>query len=274
VKQLWNAIVLPFAVMAANAQSPEVPAMNAGNRPSFEVESIKPGDPADFRRNIGFNPRGRFIANSASLRFLVRWAHRLQDFQVIGGPGWIDSEVFVIEAKSAGAPGGKLQDLSEAQSRSLDDLMHSSLQSLLADRFRLQVHRETRQHSVYELVVGKHGPKLVAASETNTPAPRQVVIGSGELKGTGAGMGILAQMLSRQLGVVVIDRTDLVGQYDFELKWSPDPVQPTGAEAPAPDSLGPSVFTAIQEQLGLRLEPSKAPVQVLVIDHAEKPSPN
>ncbi len=263
MKYRWNTIVLPFAVIAAYAQSPDAPAMKAENRSSFEVASIKPGDPADFRRNIAIHSGGRLTANAASLRFLVRWAYRLQDFQVVGGPGWIDSDVFVIEAKSADAPAGKPQDLPEAQYRSLDEQMHSSLQSLLADRFKLQAHHETRQHSVYDLVIAKHGPKLSPASGANTPAPRQVVIGPGELKASGAGMPMLAQTLSRQLGVVVIDRTELAGQYDFELEWSPEP-----------DTSGPSVFTAIQEQSGLRLEPSKAPVELLVIDHAEKPSPN
>jgi uncharacterized protein (TIGR03435 family) len=164
--------------------------------------------------------------------------------------GWIDSQRFDISAKSEGhGPVDKEQS----------NLM---LRQLLADRFGLVFHRETKELVVYSLVVGKNGPKL---KEGGTEGPYLSGLAPGKLVGTRASMASLTRALSRSLGRPVKDETGLRGQYDFTLVWSPDD---------AADASGPSLFTAVQDQLGLRLESKKAPVETIVIDHLGTPSPN
>jgi len=157
------------------------------------------------------------------------------------------------------------------------------LQSLLLDRFKLTFHRETKDLAVYALVTGKNGPKL-HASETAGEMKRQFRIGRGQINLEGATMAGLADALSNLVGRNVLDRTGISGNYDIKLEWTPDESEPSmfkgppadgaGAGAPAPDASGPSVFTAIQEQLGLKLEAQKGPVEVMVIEHIEKASEN
>jgi len=154
-----------------------------------------------------------------------------------------------------------------------------ALRSLLADRFQLALHSETKEQPVYALVVNKGGPKLQESTE-----PRGLIrkMGRGTLKAQAVELGMLALNLSNELGRSVFDKTGLAGKYDFELKWAPS--QDSAAQLGAPpqtaefalpaDPDGPSIFTALQEQLGLRLESGKGPVEVLVIDRAERPSKN
>jgi uncharacterized protein (TIGR03435 family) len=163
--------------------------------------------------------------------------------------------------------------------------MRERLRALLAERFQLTLHRETKEQSVYALVVAKGGPKLQQGQAKEATGPRgpMMRMGRGELSGQGVELEMLTRTLSSQLGRTVIDRTGLKGNFDFKLTWTPDPGQsagppgglPAGADAPPPpDPNGPSVFTALQEQLGLRLESQKGPVEMLVIDRVEKPSEN
>jgi uncharacterized protein (TIGR03435 family) len=160
----------------------------------------------------------------------------------------MDSAGYDIKAKAEGNAG--------------DDLW-PMVQTLLADRFQLKFHRETRELPIYALVVAKNGAKLHAVSA----AGLGVGMGKGRFNGRGADMPTLASVLSNELGRLVFDRTGLSGFYDFTLTFEPDDTR-------AADTAGPSLFTALQEQLGLRLEPQKGPVETLVIDHAEKPSAN
>jgi uncharacterized protein (TIGR03435 family) len=164
------------------------------------------------------------------------------------------------------------------------------VQELLADRFKLKVSHETKELPVYALVVAKGGLKMKEESPATTPDaaahPRTFLqfMGPGQFRGTNIGVGLLADVLSRQpeLGKLVIDETGLKGNYDWTLKWTPeqsDPMfkRPNGApppNAPPPDTSGPSIFAALEEQLGLKLEPKKGPVETLVIDRIEKPSEN
>jgi uncharacterized protein (TIGR03435 family) len=169
------------------------------------------------------------------------------------------------------------------------------LQALLADRFKLSIHRETKELPVYALVAAKNGPKLQEAKADATypngiKGPDGVArggmmrIGGGEVTGQGLPIANLTRMLSQQLGRTVIDKTGLTGKYDFTLQWTPDESQgpmfkgadgaPPGGNPAPPESSGPSLFTAIQEQLGLKLESQKGPVEIIVIDHVEKPSQN
>jgi uncharacterized protein (TIGR03435 family) len=215
----------------------------------FDVAAIKRSDPAHVGAQAFFQPGGKFAALTAPLKSLVCFAYQLRDHQVSGGPGWFDTEPFDVTAKTD-EPAG-------------NDQLRIMVQTLLADRFKLQFHREAKEQPVYTLVLARNGPKLQAAIEQG----RGVGIGAkGRLNGNGADMATFASALSGKLGRSVVDRTGLKGFYNFLLTWTPDEAQ---ADAP-----GPSMFTAIQEQLGLKLESTKGAVEVLVIDHAERPSEN
>jgi uncharacterized protein (TIGR03435 family) len=141
------------------------------------------------------------------------------------------------------------------------------LQQLLADRFALRLHRETKEITIYSLIVGKNGPKL---KEGGSAGPYLSRPSPGRLAGQRASMSSLASALAGNLGRPVIDNTGLKGGYDFSLEWTAD----AAPDAVPADTSGPSLFTALQDQLGLRLESKKAPIEVLIIDRAEKPSPN
>jgi len=145
------------------------------------------------------------------------------------------------------------------------------MQALLADRFKLALHRDTKELPVYALTIARGGPKL-SASGGEFPRMR---IGRGQIEAQKWTMAKFASDLARQLGRPVIDRTELAGTYDFKLEWTPDESQPGSAEPGGERTIsvvGPSIFTALQEQLGLRLESTKGPVEILVVDHVEKPS--
>jgi uncharacterized protein (TIGR03435 family) len=234
--------------------------------PSFDVAVIKPADPANTRFGMGFGPDGSTLTvDGLTVIQMIREAYGVLPDEVTVRPsaatgGWFDSERFDISAKSEGRG-----TVAKEQS----NLM---LRQLLADRFGLVFHRETKELVVYSLVVGKNGPKL---KEGGTVSPDQPPYLSGpapgRLVGTRASMASLTRALSRSLGRPVNDETGLRGQYDFTLVWSPDDANVTGS---AGDASGPSLFTAVQDQLGLRLESKKAPVETIVIDHLGAPSPN
>jgi uncharacterized protein (TIGR03435 family) len=233
-------------------------------RPSFEVASIKPGDPASRQVSTHIQPDGRLTATNATLQMLIRAAYDLRDHQIREGPNWLDSAAFNIEAKAAGpVPGAQ---------------MRLMLQSLLAERFKLAVHLETREEPVYELVVDKGGYRLREAADTAHGSRQGIGIdGAGSFGGFAASVSQLASWLSQRLDRSVIDKTGLTGKYDFTLHWTPDPGDlggPAGGPDAPPDTSGPSIFTALKEDLGLKLQSSKGPVEVLVIDHAEKPDAN
>jgi uncharacterized protein (TIGR03435 family) len=274
----------------ADAQSPPSAVPTTA---SFEVASIKPNHSGDRRFFVSWQP-GRFNATGMTLKFLITMAYDVKDFQVSGGPGWVNAERYDIDAKEPDAIAQELEKLPREQRSTLADSM---LQSLLADRFQLKLTRGTKELPAYALVVAKNGPKLQEAKPVDTPtdAPSapgghphgpMMRMGRGELNGQGVGLGFLASVLSQQLGRQVLDQTGLKGNYDLALKWTPDQGEgmmmggpppgggPPPDGAPPPDASGPSIFTALQEQLGLRLEATKAPADVLTIDHVEKPSEN
>lgn len=230
--------------------------------PKFEVASIKPSDPAIQGFRIQTAPGGRFIGTGVTLKFLIQQAYGVRDFQISGGPGWIDTLRFDLNATSA--------EVTEGQR----DAMQMRMRNLLADRFQLKLTRETREMPVYALVVAKGGPKM-QESTVGTDG-RNMRMGRGKLVVVGAGTQMLAVQLSQSLGRTVQDKTGLTANYyDFTLEWSPEgqPLGPKDNEtAPPPD--GPTLFTALQEQLGLKLESTKGPVEVLVIERVEKPTEN
>ena len=261
-----SAVVLGALMLAGSLAPRWIAFAQQQPRPSFEVASVKPADPNSRPGGVEFG-LGRFSATNYPLYKLIGWAYDARDHQISGGPNWLASTNFSIEAKLDSAipiPPG----LAGSQPVRL------MLQSLLAERFKLAVHKETREEQVYELVPDKGGSKLKEVT-----VPGQLRMGRGELTGKGAPVLFLVNQLSQQLGRSVVDKTGLTGRYDFTLKWTPDPgglaVVHDGPNAPPPaDPAGPSIFTAVQEDLGLRLQSTRGPVEVFVIDHVEKPDAN
>jgi uncharacterized protein (TIGR03435 family) len=239
-------------------------------RPSFEVDSVKAGDPIDPRRGVGFGSNGRFRATNASLRMLLVFAYEVQNQQISRGPNWMNSERFTIEAKSSSATPEGPAGVST---------MRLMLQSLLADRFKLVTHRSIREENVYELIVKSGGSSLKEAGANDGRIGLRIEPG-GEIVGAASPISLLVNYLSQQLQCIVVDKTNLTGKYDFVLKLTANPgttgvSPPLGvAIPPISDSSGRSIFTALQDDLGLKLHPAKGPVEVLVIDHVQKPDPN
>jgi uncharacterized protein (TIGR03435 family) len=241
--------------------------MAADADPTFEVATIKPSKPDTPGK--GFRVKGRqFSTINTDLMDLITFAYRIQPKQVTGGPDWLEKDKFDLLAEPDG----------EGQPN--DKQWRSMLQKLLADRFQLAFHHDKAVLSVYALVIGKNGPKLTKSEGDPNGLPSLFFAGLGNLPARNATMADFAGlMLSAVLDRPVVDQTGLPGRYDFTLKWTPDESQfaGLGVTIPPPTSdpaAPPDLFTAFQEQLGLKLEPTKAPVDVLVIDHVDKPSAN
>jgi uncharacterized protein (TIGR03435 family) len=259
-----------------------------GPAPTFEVATIRPSRTAGALLNYHIST-ARFQAENAPLTALIRFAYDIKsDDQLPKEPGWIASEKFDIDTKVEDSEVEAMGKLPPDQKLEQYRLM---VQSLLAERFKLRVSTRTKELPVYALVVAKNGPHLTPVNVSPEQQVRRMPTltgGSrGELKAGAVSMAIFTGWLSGRPDTgnrVVIDATGLKGSYDFTLNWTPDDVhiaQFNGAGAgqgPAntspPESSGLSIFTALQEQLGLKLKSRKAPVEVLVIDHVERPSPN
>jgi uncharacterized protein (TIGR03435 family) len=258
-------------------------------RPTFQVASIKLMTEPSSRIITRPLPGGGLKTEKAPVKLLIIQAYRVQGFQVIGGPSWIDSDGYNIEAKPESPTDEKGTWL--------------MLQALLADRFALKVHRETRELPVYELTAAKNGIKVSPPKEgscvtedvvvARAPTPGASLVGqcgfpligfSGTLIAGKITMADLAKGLASIMGRPVLDHTGFTGEFDVHLQFAPDPataglvVPPImGGSGLAPvssDSDRPSIFAALQEQLGLRLASTKGPVEVLVIDHVQRPSEN
>jgi uncharacterized protein (TIGR03435 family) len=226
-------------------------AQSSGAQPAFEVASIKPNTSGEPGSRSGTRAGGRYIATNMSLKGMVMQAYGLQSFQITGGPGWIETDRYDINAKGE-------ENVPERQ-------IWLMLQSLLTERFKLKVHRETKESGIYSLVVGKSGVKLQPSSATGG----SFSVGGRKITAQGASMDDLANLLTMQVGQPVFDKTGVTGKFDITLSWAPDAASAAGGVEAAP-----SIFTVIQEQLGLRLESGKGPVETLVIDSAEKPTPD
>jgi uncharacterized protein (TIGR03435 family) len=225
--------------------------------PAFEAASIKPSK-AEPNSGSGIRTtKGRVSAYNVTLKRCIRGAYDVPESQIFG-PKWIDEDRYDIEAKAAGPAG--------------DHELMKMLQSLLSERFKLTFHRETRELPGYALVAGKTGIKAKrseADGESRTNARR------GEIDAQACSMHQLAMKLSEAVHLPVADLTAVEGTFDFKLEWTPDDMRARQPGAgPADLASGPSVFQALQEQLGLKLEARKVPTEVLVIDHAEKASEN
>lgn len=283
------AIAVPIALgtLGATQIRAQSQSQNAAPTPyEFEVATINLSNPD--ASGGGFTVLGRasdrFSARNLPLMKLIRAAYGIplgaEDSRITGGPNWLRSEKYDVDAKIDSSVVDELKTLSRDQRMLAQQQM---LQALLAVRCKLAIHRETKDLAIYTLVIAKHGPKVQDAK----PGERGPLDmgGNGETRSiTGQARSIanLAQALSVSLGCPVMDQTGLAGQYDFKLEWTPDDNQaqspltgaPNDRPAPPPDSKAPSIFEAIQEQLGLKLVSAKGPVAVIVIDHVERPSAN
>ena len=240
----------------------------------FEAASIKPSAPMEMGRirvGIEMLPGGRISMSGVTVKNLIQQAYGVRDFQIVGGPSWMGSERYDITAKPEGA--------------ATQEQVKVMTQALLADRFKLQFHRETKELPTYALVVAKGGPKMkqseAAGGSGEGRGGQMRMMGRGHFEAQGIPVSGLVNQISNALGRSVIDKTELQGDYDFKLDWTPDENAPGmmrapgGDAAPPPsDASGVSIFTALQDQLGLKLESTKGPVEILVIDRAEKASEN
>lgn len=264
------------AVLAQTPAPPPTPAAKV----EFEAASVKPNKSGETNSRIGMSPGGRMNATNVTLRQLILSAYNLRPFQLTGGPGWLGSERFDIAATvghevrpEAGGPPAEIIQM---------------VKHLLADRFKLVAHIETKEMPVYHLVLarsdGKPGPQLTRsdidcdalarAGTSPPPGPATAAsqgrpigacsqrIGGGMLAARSATMDRLARSFGGLVDRLVVDKTGLSGSFDVDLTWTPDPTA---------DTTGPSIFTALQEQLGLKLEASRGPVEMLVIDSVERP---
>jgi uncharacterized protein (TIGR03435 family) len=248
---------------------------------TFEVASIKPAAPDARNSSFRLVPGGGLSITNGILKQLIAFAYDVRDFQISGGPSWIGSERYDILAKP-GRPEGPadLRQASDEQRTLLQESIRQRLRALLAERFQLTTHRETKELPVYALVAAKSGPKFPESKEGSN---QHMQSNLGRITAEGSSMRMLTTALSNVLGRPVVDRTGLMGKYDFKMEWTPDVGQigKGGAPGESPDasslpdpSGGPSIFTAIQQQLGLKLESQKEPVEIIVIDRAEKASAN
>jgi uncharacterized protein (TIGR03435 family) len=260
----------------------------------YQVTLLKPSkiDPNGIiRQKMLFTPEGISVMG-VTLGDLIREAYGLGEDQITGAPEWINSARYDLEAKLDKSVADELRKLSPDQITVVTRRMR---QSLLADHFKLTLHSETKELQRYNLVVAEDGPKLQEAKSAEASArpqgpdglghPGMMRMGPGSLDGRGLHVGEVAGLLSHQLGRTVVDQTGLKGTYDVELRWTPRegelpldksllPKVPIAANAPLSDPSGPFLFDAIQEQLGLELKPQQSQVQILAIDHVEKPLEN
>lgn len=237
--------------------------------PTFDVAAIHPhiSEPHEHNSIWSSSSDGQFKAENISALALIHWAWEMPDTRIVGAPDWVNTAHFNIEAKADPAVDQQLHTLTSGDALRLKEKM---VQALLAERFKLVVHSETRELPIYHLVVAKGGPRLGATQSDGTTINH----GRDHIEVQGAdSLGLLAEELSKEVGRDVVNETGIQGRYDVKLRFTPDegPAMLNGQPIPDPP---PGLFTALQEQLGLKLEPAKGPVQVLVIDHIEMPSAN
>jgi uncharacterized protein (TIGR03435 family) len=235
-----------------------LPLAAAPAQPAFDVASVKPSPPPEgdlININLGTVNHGVVTLNNTTLSECTRYAYGLVSEDQISGPDWIRDRHIRFDI------------IAKAPPETPTDQLLAMLRTLLTERFHMVLHREQRRIPHFDLAVTKNGPKLPLA-EGDAPMARRYY-GLGRLSYTHVPMERLAVLLSRQMRQPVVDKTGLSGAFEVELDWSPDDAPP-GAPAEADGAPRPDIFSAIQQQLGLKLEASKEPLEVVVIDRAEK----
>ena len=258
--------------------------------PKFEVATIKPTKDDEDQSMMMYTSDGISL-HGIPMKMILREAFGVEDDHIIGEPSWVKNR-YDVEAKVDADDAPKLKGMKMDQRRMM-------MLPLLEERFNLKYHHETRELPMYALVVAKSGLKMKASAPDDPPKadakpddadakdkPRigrhnLMMNGRGHLESTGTGIPFLVHVLSSQLGRTVVDKTGLTGNYDYTLQWTPDDVgTPMGGDAGpgkgdvSPDAGGPTLLTALEEQLGLKLESQKGTVDVIVIDHIDTPSEN
>jgi len=279
--------ILPLLTLLTVA--PALPQDAAPPRWTFEVASVKPSRSVDRTRGGRFFPGGRYFASAIPLRFVIIAAYEIAPVLLSGGPDWLDSEGFDIDAKAeAGviAPG--------ALDRVRLHRLHLMLQTLLQDRFRWTVHRETKEGPIYDLVVAKNGSKLQALKSVDCEVLNPTVANpgcgdftqvsrNGALIGPKVEMRDVVEMLSWLMSRPVVDKTGIGGYFDINLKWTirtDSELEVTDGREAGPDrrEVGPAqgltIFAAMEQQLGLKLEAKRGPIEIVVVDRVERPSGN
>ena len=257
---------------------------------AFEVASVKANRSGDSNGLLRQGPGGRVDATNMPLRPMITLSYGIAGYQLVGGPGWIADARYDIVAKLEDGGAGATPFVPGATTV---NATQRALQTLLEDRFKLKAHRETRQMDVYALVMAKPdggpGPNLkpstqdcaaaAEAAKRGSPPPAGpgapicgIQGGPGRLRFGGLPASAFGQALSGPAGRTVIDRTGLTGSWEFELKFTPVTRAAARPDQPAADPDAPSFFTAVQEQLGLKLESTKGPVEVIVIDSIDRPT--
>jgi len=276
---IWIALLIVVGRTPAIAQSLDAPRtlQQPAEHPSFDVASIHP-DNADHtaRTHIySYAMQGHFVGINVPLLQLIQYAYALPDSRILGAPDWAQTSKYDIEAKSDPLLVDQLAGLPPATAKAK---LLEMVQTLLKDRFQLAVHTEKRDLPVYDLVVEKGGPKFAAVKNDGTTVDSGTHNGAAtiNIRSSTHATSDLAEILARYVGRVVMDRTGLQGTFTLDLHFTVDDstASPrTAANSPAGD-LGPSVFTALKEQLGLKLKSARAPIDVLVVDHIEQPTKN
>jgi uncharacterized protein (TIGR03435 family) len=279
----------------AGSESPA--AGGSADLPKFDVATIKPAAGSDGRVAFMFVPGGIRL-DGVPAQMLLREAFNVEDDHIIGAPAWVKTKRYDVQAKVSPEDAPRLDKLKIDERRAM-------MLPLLVERFNLKYHHETRELPGYDLVVAKGGPKM-KVSDIQAPPPKPPdpsanprpdgpggdnqrrgpmlrMMGRGNIESQGTNITMLARVLSQQLSRTVTDKTGLKDNYDFTLQWTPDDApapKPGGADGGpghddnASDAAGPSLFTAVQEQLGLKLESTKGMQDVIVIDHIDPPSEN
>ena len=269
----WAAFGLPAFAQGAAADAKPL---------AYDVVSVKQNKSGPGMMRI-MNVPDKYSTTNVGLKQIIQNAYGWKMPDMISGlPGWADSAAFDIEAKMDAETIAALKAMPKEQADGQRRLM---MQAMLADRFKLKVHHETKELPIYSLVIAKGGFKLKDADPNNAYAdgikgfdgvarPGMMRMSRGKLTGQGFEMPGLANLLSQQVHRLVVDDTGLKGKYDFTLQWTPDDMEGGHQETSATADSGPTIYTALQEQLGLRLDSTKGPVETVVVDHVEMPSEN
>jgi uncharacterized protein (TIGR03435 family) len=262
MKRTLTTMMWLAASMGLQAQTAKLPA-------SFDVVSVRVNNSGS--HSIGIDvEKNSFTATNVTLLDLIAEAYGIKSDLVSNAPGWMSSLRFDVQAKVLDADDLDLQRFSDKERGPI-------LQAMLAEKFQLKMHPETKTLAVYELVPAKGGVKVKQSAPVEGAAPMPLdgnyTVHNGEIDGHGMTMVSVAATLTDVVRRKVIDKTGLTGGYDVDLKWTPEEALNGGKDSGGSDA-APPIFTAVQEQLGLKLQAGKGPVETLVVDHVEKPAEN